>query len=148
MSAAEYEEKWVYQRSQDKTDDHRFFGTGIVEFDEDIEVTGFFKMNSNTIKFKKLAINTWNMNTTDTRIVAHGIASGKTKILMAYATIHSDAGTVFNLDYLAANGIGGGAVESFDDTNINLSRVIGGNFDNGSYEDPVNRGYVLIWYQE
>ncbi len=158
--AGDYEDKWVYQKSQDKTDDHRFLGTGVVEFDSGIvgDLTGDLTggiietgSGSEVLKPKVFEIGDWDMATGNTVIIAHGMgATWFEKIRKGEAWIrHDDEDRVLPLCLLDPGGGTGGSIGKVDATNITLGRVIGGTFDNAFYNSTsFNRGWVIIWYAE
>jgi hypothetical protein len=94
----------------------------------------------NAYQIKVVNIGNWNMDSTATKTVAHGLDF--TKIRTVDAMIIGDAGEVYLL--LRKDGY-----ESIDATNITLTRTTGGAFDSSTYSSsPFNRGYVTIGYIE
>ena len=100
---------------------------------------------ANDIINKEIEIGDWNMDTTETITVAHGIASWK-NIREAAAVIRNDADD----SYLGLEKVhhgDAGAVE-WDSTNINLHRTTSGHFDSSDYDSTsYNRGFITIWYK-
>jgi hypothetical protein len=95
-------------------------------------------------------IGDWNMDTTSSITVAHGIGD-YTKIIGVFAVIRNDADTnlVSLQKYNPTTGVSGGGFEEIDATNITLSRVASGFFDSSSYNSTsYNRGFLTIIYKE
>ena len=95
------------------------------------------------LKCKMVEIGDWNMVSTGTKDVAHGLT---------LAGIHSvsvmirndDDTTHYNL--LAGGGIIAGGY-TCGSTNVALNRTSGGAFDGISFDSPTyNRGWITIWY--
>ena len=174
-SAAAYENKWIYQRSQDNNASHRFYGDGTVEFDNAIigDVTGALTGNADTatvadgvaetgagaevLLTKVIEIGDWNMNTTDHVCVAHGMGAGfylRVRSVSAMILIDVGVGSVtFALDSIIADtGAVNGGAEVIDATNVDLYRtaaVNSGRFDGPNYSDiAFNRGRITIQYAE
>ncbi len=157
VSAAEYEDKWVYQRSQDKTDDHRFFGTGIVEFDSGIagDLTGGIEetgSNSEVLKVKVFELGDWNMVSTAIIEVTHGLGSGFAQKVRSVDVIirHNTNGQTYSLLHQAGtpDDIIGGAIGVIDDTTIDVWRTTTGFFDTSSFDSTsFNRGWLTVWYE-
>ena len=104
-----------------------------------------------TYHTKKISIGTWDMNSTDSVNVAHGIANF-TKIISVYAFIYGDDGTFAkNLCGTPIDGALGGEC-SWEATNITLERATSGLFDSALFQTTptinavVTRGYVIIKY--
>lgn len=92
-------------------------------------------------------IGDWNMDTTSSKNVAHGLPDYK-KIRSLTAIIRDDSDTVYTsitgADTLFPNY---GALETNGSTNIALSRVNLGYFDSNSYDSTsFNRGWITIGY--
>jgi hypothetical protein len=153
-SAAAYEDKWVYQRSQNNNANHRFLGDGSVEFDNGIigDLTGGIVdtgSGAETLKVKVLDIGDWNMDATSQVFFAHGITWSKFRT--ASVVIRSDGSyaEVFPLNAVDSAGVLQGGIEKLNATNIFLRRLAGGIFDNLTFNDTsYNRGYVTLWYAE
>lgn len=97
---------------------------------------------------KQIEIGDWNMDTTQTVSVPHGIAGGVSKILGCIVSIISDAGSPVNdIHYIAPSGTLPGGAYSFTSTNIVLVRTDTGPFDNTSFDSTsFNRGNITIFY--
>jgi hypothetical protein len=96
---------------------------------------------------KRIAIGDWNMDTTLSKDIAHGIASlTYDKILSLFAIIRNDSGVITNLSLIdPSDGLGDGCVSNMDATNVTVARTTGGSFDNTSYDSTsYNRGYITI----
>ncbi len=153
--AGDYEDKWIYRCSQDDNADHRFLGTGVVEFDSGIvadvtgDVTGDLTggiidpgPDGFLMLSKILPTGVWDMDVSASVSIAHGIASGATEILFAECSV-----------FIAAGGggdslMGGGRIQ-WDNTNVIPVRDTDGRFDAAPWAGttPNPRGYVRIWYR-
>lgn len=111
------------------------------------------EVSSAEIKCKKVDIGVWNMDSTYTKVVAHGFADHH-KIISYHVYIFCDVGggdIVSELDRLngesfAAGNYSGG-VQGIDPTNIYLFRIVGGSYDTSFYDNAVmNRGYIVFYY--
>lgn len=100
-------------------------------------------------KVKSVDIGDWNMDSTLSVAVAHGVGDFK-KIRSVEVVIRNDAdSTYYKLETpdISGTGVMDGGVDSIDATNINLSRRATGQFDNTSFNDTAyNRGFVTITY--
>jgi hypothetical protein len=88
-------------------------------------------------------IGVWDMDSTNSITVAHGLSVAAIRFVSV--TIIPDVGNYgVPLNSVGVNGeLGGGLI--WDTTNITLVRVIGGFFDNVSYDSvAMNRGYIKI----
>ncbi|HEY0750476.1 MAG TPA: hypothetical protein VGD26_04945, partial [Chitinophagaceae bacterium] len=100
---------------------------------------------------KEIQIGDWNMDTTGTITIAHGL--DYTKIREVSAWIIQDGGTVrmplTTIDSTGAGTIGGGVLGTSSTTStIQLGRTVGGRFDNVNYSSiGFNRGYIVITYE-
>lgn len=126
-------------------------GTGILSVLKDIiaagslEVTGGLKVPNKTEHWavKRLDIGDWNMDTADGVAVAHGLTASKIMYVLA-SVVNDSAANWYNLSYSTSGGLMGGGA-GWDTTNINLTRVIGGGFDNAGYTSTsYNRGTIFI----
>jgi hypothetical protein len=104
-----------------------------------------------TYHTKKISIGTWNMNTTPSVNIAHGIADF-TKIISVYAFIYGDDGSFAkNLNGISSDGSLGGEC-SWEATNITLERAPSGLFNGSTFATTptingiVTRGYIIIQY--
>ena len=100
---------------------------------------------TNKIKFKVININAWNMDSTASVSVAHGLTFGNLRGVSAM--IIDDSGSIF-YDFYCYNVAGTGTIGiTIDSTNVNLYRLSSGFFDSSSFDDGVmNRGYIFIVY--
>jgi hypothetical protein len=112
-----------------------------------------FKGSDFKWKFISIPINGWNMDTTTTVSIAHGLSSSEWgSISQIGVIIRNDAATT-HYDLLKPNGgsIDGG-ITSITNTNINLERRTSGFFDSTDFNDgvfpnpPLNRGWITFWY--
>jgi hypothetical protein len=95
----------------------------------------------------EINIGMWNMDTTDSVSVAHGIANYK-NIREVSVVIRDDLDT----DYLGLGKVNNGddGLVEWDGTNIILKRTTGGYFDASGYSKTVgsyNRGFIYIKYK-
>lgn len=105
--------------------------------------------NNRFMKYAVINIGDWDMDTDQTKIVAHGIADYK-KIRTVEAIIRDDTDVVYNnINVGNPSGISGGGVTTITTTDIYLARVAGEIFDSASYNSTsFNRGYITIGYIE
>lgn len=106
---------------------------------------------SGGLNWKIVQIGDWDMDTTASVNVAHGIPFGNYQdIRVVDVQIIRDIGAVREFGPLvrfeAGVGIAGGVV-SIDSTNITIGRLTGGYFDNSDFNaTSFNRGYIAIGY--
>lgn len=92
----------------------------------------------------------WNMDTTATLAVPHGLGADWKKIRSVTIMIRNDADSAYYfLDRVSGLGTAAGGVEDFDSTNVNIQRVSSGNlgfFDGNTDFNAIgyNRGFMLI----
>ena len=97
---------------------------------------------TNIIKTKIINIGTWNMDTTDYVLIAHGLTLAKIRYISAI--IRADAN-----DFWYPLNLGGNGQWLVGATNIQLSRVGSGSFDSTDFDtmgDDGNRGWITITY--
>ena len=96
------------------------------------------------LKTKVIDIGDWNMDSTSTANVAHGVTLGN--IRQVVVMIRDDAATTFaplDIDNSTAQG----GYVTIGTTNVVLSRILGGLFDTASYDSTsYNRGWIVIEY--
>jgi hypothetical protein len=101
-----------------------------------------------TVKWKRLSLGAWDMDTTAYVDVAHGIAV-PSDILGVLGNIRNDAGNCMPIG--TAGTVGLTTIDlSFlwISTNIRVQRRAGGIFDNSDYDSvAINRGYLYICYK-
>lgn len=91
-----------------------------------------------TYSVKTVAIGLWDMQTTGSVSIAHGLTLSK--IRMWQVTIGNDAGTN-KVDFEGAGAVAVGA------STMTLIRASGGTFDSTDYNDgTIDRGTITIWY--
>ncbi len=105
------------------------------------------------LKCKKIDIGVWDMDTTDMKNIAHGIGASFVNIVHISAFIKEDGFDVYHPIYLFGDNpdpaLLSGGIYRFDNTNIQLYRRTGGNFDwAGVFSGGGNRGYVMLIYFE
>jgi len=104
------------------------------------------------LKRKVIEIGDWNMDTTSTKAVAHGL-SDITKIRAVNVVIRKDDSTeVYPLVRSNTSGVhNGGWIDSIGVANVNLTRIdsaTNGLFDHTDFDlTPFNRGWVTIDYE-
>lgn len=97
---------------------------------------------------KKIDIGAWNMYTTITKTIAHGLGSSWSKVVSVNAMIFTDLQTqMFTLNRAGDGGYSG--YDLIDSTNIVLVIKSGGYFNTVAYQSTlINRGYLLIEYTD
>jgi hypothetical protein len=104
-----------------------------------------FDSGASVWEFVELEIGSWNMQTTATLSVAHGLSATEWKTVRNYqAIVRNDADTQYFGLYTQ---IGSQGVSYFDSVNFNLERDTGGEFDNPNFNNGANRGWISYWYQ-
>jgi hypothetical protein len=107
------------------------------------------------IKVKKVQIGDWNMDSTASVDVAHGVSDYKT-ILFVTARIRDDSDAIYSLltsfgQNATAIGPGvdlNGKVVRWDSTNVVLTRETSQHFDSTDYNSTsFNRGDMFIFYE-
>lgn len=88
---------------------------------------------------KVVEIGTWDMDATVNVTIAHGVASGASKIRKVTVLIYSDASTMYDINF-------GGAIQA-DATNVIVGRDSAGAFDDPGFSSTgINRGFIIIDY--
>jgi hypothetical protein len=112
-------------------------------------LTDYIVLLNGGLRRKVINIGSWDMDSTSSLNVAHGI-SDWTKIRSASAFIIKDIGGIYESLYNYSPGLsnsGGSSYIGWNSTNILLARIDGGFFDNANYNDTlINRGYIIIEY--
>lgn len=104
----------------------------------------------NGVHIKKMESGPWNMDTTDSISFAHGLNSARIRRVWAIIVDDSTFPTpqvIKMLDCYSSQAVQGGC--DWNTTDIILERLIGGIFDNSSYDfvaGPFNRALVFIEY--
>mgnify|MGYP007071564775 CR=1 FL=1 len=95
-----------------------------------------------------VSLGDWNMDTTPLLTVAHGIASGASKIHSIFVGIFNDPGTAKS-SLLSTSGAETSTTSVlWDDTNMYLYRGDNGYFDNNAFDaTSFNRGHAVIKYE-
>lgn len=94
---------------------------------------------------KIVNIGVWDMNTTASVTVAHGLTLLSIRAVDALI-YDSDGNFKYRLDYLDGANVQAGAVGAIDATNVTLKRLEGGFFDSVDFQGAGNRGYLTIRY--
>ena len=103
--------------------------------------------NGETLTFKIIDIGDWNMDTTGTLTVVHGVTDFK-DIRQVDIIIRNDADTTrLKLETVnTSTSLIDGGIDSFDATNLYLNRRTAGAFDNATFSTTsYNRGFIVIW---
>jgi len=98
-------------------------------------------------------IGAWNMDTTPSISIAHGMGANWNKIRSIDVFIYHDLGTIFYPLNMFVNGVDpallAGGVLYVDNTNIQLERRSGGQFDHAFFSSIlINRGHIIAWYRD
>lgn len=104
------------------------------------------------VHIKMIDIGFWDMDSTDWKGIVHGIADHK-KIVFINAYIFGDNGVTYKsliqYDQIKNNGIFSGGVRAINNVEIELQRVIGGDFDLPAFSNGgINRGTLVIMYYQ
>jgi len=98
-----------------------------------------------TIKCKIVQINNWNMFTTASVAVPHGLTHST--IRSVHVVVRRDDDTIYSPLYYSASKTDLGGAAYWDSTNIYLERLAGGEYANSNYDSTsFNRGFVIIFY--
>lgn len=99
-----------------------------------------------SLNTKIINIGDWNMDTTQSLDVAHGVTLSKIRSLSAIIIADSST-TRYDLNIMDGAGDGGGLFA--DATNVVLRRIASGFFDNTSFNSTsFNRGYIVLQYTD
>lgn len=98
---------------------------------------------------KKITIGTWNMDSSSTINVAHGLTSAQRKTASFEVYVYNDDDSAeYPLVRVSSGGDSAGGVHTVDDTNVELIRVASGFFDSVDFNSTgSDRGYMIITYQ-
>ena len=104
-----------------------------------------------TLQCKVIEIGDWNMNTTTSKTVTHGVGNYK-KIRSVSGIIRDDSDVVYASIptlYNVEDGLSHVGIYRVMSTYVELKRFSTGIFDNSSYESAPsgNRGWIMIWYE-
>jgi hypothetical protein len=103
---------------------------------------------TNRILTKIINIGDWNMDTTETVNIAHGLTMGD--IRSVTAIVRPDNGTplyVLSTGYVDTPAEIEAFINSIDATNVNIKRRTGGVYDNANFDaTSYNRGWITITY--
>ena len=128
------------------------------------EIPVQFTSNQYTTKFddyglrrKTIEIGVWDMTTTASITVAHGLTNDLWKnVRNIEIVVRNDDDDIYYTDSTdtASDADDGIEIEKIDDTNVTLIRAAAGGgsstFDNANFDkttDNYNRGWVTIWYE-
>lgn len=115
---------------------------GIINTTNAIIASGGVKTDgTNTIKTTVIDIGDWNMDSIITVNIAHGLTLAKIRTIDV--TIRKDDTSLLTMDFT----ITGLTIIEVDAANVNITRNIGGIFDNTDYNaTSFNRGWITITY--
>ena len=108
----------------------------------------FMDINNVAYRIKILDIGVWNMNNTDVKDVVHGFGDIRTILNITVMIYHDSTSFMYPLNCVSAGtGDVQGGIVALNVTEINLTRKVGGFFNDPAFNDPVmNRGKVFITY--
>jgi len=105
---------------------------------------------TNGLKCKIIEISDWNMDTNNTRAIAHGLGTDYKKIRAISGIIRSDDDSIYS-PIPCEQGVTGTPDVYFyaiGSTTISIARTTGGSFDDAQWSaTTLNRGWVTIWYE-
>ena len=108
--------------------------------------------DGSVIRCKPIALGIWNMQTTASIVVNHGLAALFSRFIHVSAVIRDDPGTSYyplEFDPFSVSFVPSGSVIGWDSTSISLARLTAGPFDNAIFSNGViNRGTLFVWYRE
>jgi len=97
------------------------------------------------LQFKTLQIGSWNMDSTSLVTISHGIGNYN-NVRFVNAVIINDSQNQ-NTEFVGEASSGGGGFINISSTQISLTRLTGGMFDNSSYDGTgFNRGWITIGF--
>lgn len=98
------------------------------------------------LKTKILSMGVWNMDSTTSIAVNHGLGS-ILRIMEVTAFVYADGGSPATaLNSVSVGGALGGGI-NWDSSQVTVYRTTGGVFDTTGYDDgAMNRGYIVIRY--
>jgi hypothetical protein len=116
-------------------------GTGTV----DLSACVYFQ--DTVPKTKRIAIGNWNMDSTASKNVAHGMADHSRILSVSVMIISDNSASITELTTNASTLSPAGGNILIDATQFQLSRITGGMYDDVAYDTAVfNRGYVNFTY--
>jgi|SRR6478609_56747 len=101
------------------------------------------------LRRKLINIGDWNMDTTGSVSIAHGLTASKIRGAQAYIIPESGPNGILPLIFSDGDVLGSGGQLSWSagGTTIDLSRFATGVFDSTDYDStPFNRGYLIVEY--
>lgn len=102
---------------------------------------------TNIIKTKIVDIGDWNMDTTDTVTIAHGLTLSKIRTVAVQ--VRNDADSQHKMFNPEEDSSANGWIDDCNTTNVVLYRKFGGVFDNVNHDSTsYNRGWITITYVE
>jgi hypothetical protein len=122
--------------------------TGSGTFDGGIDAGS----SGTVLKCKVLEIGDWNMDTTGTNDVAHGLADHeKIRSVSVLIRVDSDASPSYDITLPLGNSHPSGNalwITGINNTTIRITRGVGDYYDSNQFDETsYNRGWVTIWYE-
>jgi hypothetical protein len=112
--------------------------------DATITAGGLSRNGQAVLNCKIIDIGDWNMDTTGTLNVAHGLGAEYKKIRNLNLVIRHDDDILYYEAFVTVSGV---SLTTIDATNIQLSRVNGGTFDSTGFDSTsYNRGWIYLEY--
>ena len=109
------------------------------------------KFDDYGLRRKTIEIGDWDMDSTASITVAHGLASDLWKNVRSMeVTVRNDDDDTYYTDSTdtSANADAGIEIEKIDATNITVKRAASGTFDSAAFDaSGYNRGWLTIWYE-
>lgn len=103
--------------------------------------------DDNTLKFKVVEIGDWNMDSTASVSVAHGVSSEQNIRGVQVFVRHDTSSVIYPLTRASGASSVSGSISSVNATNVNLDRFASGAFDSTDFDSTsFNRGWIYIWY--
>lgn len=137
-------------RKVDGTDfNYEFFDAGDVELAAEAEA---INNGDYVIRTKVLPIGSWNMDSTDSVFIPHGLGSDISKVISVTALIRKDDGNQSFMFNQYGNAGGGSGIGYISGANVKLYRAVFLStpleiFDSTDFNDSVmNRGWITINY--
>lgn len=103
--------------------------------------------NYPSLQRKILELGPWNMDTTNSIAVSHGISNFQNIRAVSGWLINDGLTILAPIPYVSDVSADILSISGITSTTITVRRVVGGQFDNATYDDAVmNRGYLVVDY--
>lgn len=102
------------------------------------------------MKVKVMNIGDWNMDSTATVTVAHGLTAENIRSMSVVIRTDTSVSPInyYPLEWENTGGTEAEGEYKWQTTNIILKRTAGGDFDSAEFDDTsYNRGWITIWYE-